>query len=117
MSDKAKVHTTKLSVNVNKIATLRNARGGLIPDVLLAAKKIEGFGAQGITVHPRPDARHITYEDVRGLTGIVKTEFNIDMRGNLINGREEALVSLAGLRKLNQSYLHDEDYGKLRCWC
>ena len=78
MSDKTKVHTTKLSVNVNKIATLRNARGGLIPDVLLTAKKIEGFGAQGITVHPRPDARHITYEDVRGLTGIVKTEFNIE---------------------------------------
>ena len=78
MSDKAKVHTTKLSVNVNKIATLRNARGGLIPDVLLAAKRIEAFGAQGITVHPRPDARHITYEDVRGLKGIVKTEFNIE---------------------------------------
>ena len=78
MSDKAKVHSTKLSVNVNKIATLRNARGGLIPDVLLAAKRIEAFGAQGITVHPRPDARHITYEDVRSLKGIVKTEFNIE---------------------------------------
>ena len=78
MSDSAKIHTTKLSVNVNKIATLRNARGGSIPDVLLAAERIEGFGAEGITVHPRPDARHITYSDVRGLKNIVKTEFNIE---------------------------------------
>ncbi|MBM71846.1 MAG: pyridoxine 5'-phosphate synthase [Crocinitomicaceae bacterium] len=78
MSDKAKLHTTKLSVNVNKIATLRNARGGSIPNVLLAAERIEKFGAQGITVHPRPDARHITYEDVRGLKKVVETEFNIE---------------------------------------
>ena len=78
MLDSAKVHTTRLSVNVNKIATLRNARGGSIPDVLLAAERIEGFGAEGITVHPRPDARHITYSDVRGLKNIVNTEFNIE---------------------------------------
>ena len=78
MSDKAKLHTTKLSVNVNKIATLRNARGGNIPNVLLAAEHIEGFGAQGITVHPRPYERHITYADVRGLKSIVTTEFNIE---------------------------------------
>ncbi len=78
MSDKAKLHTTKLSVNVNKIATIRNARGGNIPNVLQTAKDIEGFGAQGITVHPRPDARHITYTDVRGLKDIVTTEFNIE---------------------------------------
>ena len=78
MSDSAKVHNTKLSVNVNKIATLRNARGGSIPDVLLAAERIEGFGAEGITVHPRPDSRHITYSDVRGLKNIVNTEFNIE---------------------------------------
>ena len=78
MSDSAKVHTTRLSVNVNKIATLRNARGENIPDVLLAAERIEGFGAEGITVHPRPDARHITYSDVRGLKNIVNTEFNIE---------------------------------------
>jgi len=78
VSDSAKVHTTRLSVNVNKIATLRNARGGSIPDVLLAAESIEGFGAEGITVHPRPDARHITYSDVRGLKNIVNTEFNIE---------------------------------------
>jgi len=78
VSDKAKVHTTKLSVNVNKIATLRNARGGSIPNVLLAAERIQEFGAQGITVHPRPDARHITFEDVRALKGVVHTEFNIE---------------------------------------
>ena len=78
MSNKAKVHTTKLSVNVNKIATLRNARGGSIPNVLLAAERIQGFGAEGITVLPRPDARHITYEDVRSLKKVVHTEFNIE---------------------------------------
>ena len=69
---------TKLSVNINKIATLRNARGGNIPNVVEAAKKIESFGGQGITVHPRPDERHITYQDVRDLSSIVKTEFNIE---------------------------------------
>ncbi len=69
---------TKLSVNINKIATLRNARGGNIPNVVEAAKKIESFGGQGITVHPRPDERHITYQDVRNLSSIVKTEFNIE---------------------------------------
>ena len=69
---------TKLSVNINKIATLRNARGGNIPNVVEAAKKIESFGGQGITVHPRPDERHITYQDVRDLSLIVKTEFNIE---------------------------------------
>ncbi len=69
---------TKLSVNINKIATLRNARGGQIPNVLLAAERIESYGAEGITVHPRPDERHITYEDVRQLAPRVKTEFNIE---------------------------------------
>jgi len=69
---------TKLSVNINKIATLRNARGGRVPDVIEAAKRIEGFGAHGITVHPRPDERHITYEDVRRLKDVVTTEFNIE---------------------------------------
>ncbi|MBZ9729522.1 pyridoxine 5'-phosphate synthase [Salegentibacter sp. JZCK2] len=69
---------TKLSVNINKIATLRNARGGNIPNVVEAAKKIESFGGQGITVHPRPDERHITYKDVRDLSPIVGTEFNIE---------------------------------------
>lgn len=72
-------HTSvRLSVNVNKIATLRNARGGQIPDVLLAAINIERFGADGITVHPRPDERHITYADVRALKSKVTTEFNVE---------------------------------------
>jgi len=69
---------TSLSVNINKIATLRNARGGNLPDVLKAATDCERFGAQGITVHPRPDERHIRYQDVLDLKGIVTTEFNIE---------------------------------------
>ncbi len=69
---------TRLSVNVNKIATLRNTRGGNRPDVIEAAKSIERFGAEGITVHPRPDARHITYDDVRQLKSVVITEFNVE---------------------------------------
>jgi pyridoxine 5-phosphate synthase len=69
---------TRLSVNVNKIATLRNARGGSIPNVAQAATRIQQFGAQGITVHPRPDERHITYADVRELREVVTTEFNVE---------------------------------------
>lgn len=69
---------TRLSVNINKIATLRNARGGNLPDVLKAAVDCERFGAQGITVHPRPDERHIRFQDARDLKRIVKTEFNIE---------------------------------------
>lgn len=69
---------TKLSVNINKIATLRNARGGNMPDVLKAALDCERFGAQGITVHPRPDERHIRYSDVRALKPLLTTEFNIE---------------------------------------
>lgn len=69
---------TRLSVNINKIATLRNARGGNMPDVEKAAVDCELFGAQGITVHPRPDERHIRYSDVRALRPLVKTEFNIE---------------------------------------
>ena len=69
---------TRLSVNVNKIATLRNARGGTEPNVVDAAVRIQQFGAQGITVHPRPDGRHITYADVRALKPAVHTEFNIE---------------------------------------
>jgi len=69
---------TKLSVNINKIATLRNARGGNLPNLIQVAKDCEKFGAQGITVHPRPDGRHIRYEDVRNLKHIVTTEFNIE---------------------------------------
>ncbi len=69
---------TKLSVNINKIATLRNARGGNIPDVQKVAVDCEQFGAQGITVHPRPDERHIRYSDVELLKPLVTTEFNIE---------------------------------------
>ena len=68
----------KLSVNVNKVATLRNARGGNNPDVIKVALDCEAFGADGITVHPRPDERHIRYDDVRKLSAVVATEFNID---------------------------------------
>lgn len=69
---------TKLSVNINKIATLRNSRGGNVPNVLTVATDCEGFGADGITVHPRPDQRHIRYTDVYGLRPILRTEFNIE---------------------------------------
>ena len=69
---------TKLSVNINKIATIRNARGGDTPNVLQAAKDLENFGAEGITVHPRPDERHITRADAYGLKDAVKTEYNIE---------------------------------------
>jgi pyridoxine 5-phosphate synthase len=69
---------TKLSININKIATIRNARGGTIPDVLEAAVNCEKFGAEGVTVHPRPDERHITYQDVRDIRPLITTEFNIE---------------------------------------
>lgn len=68
----------RLSININKIATLRNARGGNIPDLIKAAKDIEMYGGQGITVHPRPDERHITYKDIELLRPIITTEFNIE---------------------------------------
>lgn len=79
----------KLSVNINKIATLRNARGGNVPDLLKAAVDIERFGAQGITVHPRPDERHITYRDVFDLHTVLQTEFNIEG-----NPREQKFIDL-----------------------
>ena len=69
---------TKLSVNINKIATLRNARGGNVPNLIQVAKDIQQFGAQGITIHPRPDERHIRYQDARDLKLVVHTEFNIE---------------------------------------
>ncbi|MFC4817918.1 pyridoxine 5'-phosphate synthase [Flavobacterium sp. GCM10023249] len=68
----------KLSVNINKIATLRNSRGGNTPSVTEAAKRIQGFGANGITIHPRPDERHIRYQDARDLKNVVYTEYNIE---------------------------------------
>ena len=74
---------TKLSVNINKIAVVRNSRGGNVPDLLAAALAIERFGADGITVHPRPDARHIRYDDVRDLKRSISTELNVE--GNPID--------------------------------
>ena len=69
---------TKLSVNINKIATLRNSRGGNVPNLLKVAADIESFGAKGITIHPRPDERHIKYQDARDLVNVVTTEYNIE---------------------------------------
>ena len=69
---------TKLSVNINKIATLRNARGGNVPNLLKVAQDLQQFGAQGITIHPRPDERHIRYQDARDLKPLVYTEYNIE---------------------------------------
>ena len=83
---------TKLSVNINKIAVIRNSRGGNMPDVLLAAENIERFGGEGITVHPRPDGRHIRYDDVRALKNIVTTELNIE--GNPINSFTDLVLEV-----------------------
>jgi pyridoxine 5-phosphate synthase len=83
---------TRLSVNINKIATLRNARGGNLPDVIKAAIRIQEFGAEGITVHPRPDERHIKYSDVRELKPVITTEFNIE--GNPIPRFMELVLSV-----------------------
>ena len=84
---------THLSVNVNKIATLRNARGGNNPDVIKVALDCEKFGADGITVHPRPDERHITYKDVYDLKKALTTEFNIEG-----NPTEESLYNWYWIR-------------------
>lgn len=84
---------TKLSVNINKIALIRNSRGGNLPDVLLAARNIERFGADGITVHPRPDGRHIRYDDVRGLKRELTTELNIE--GNPIPSFVDLVMEVA----------------------
>ena len=83
------LYMTKLSVNINKLATLRNARGGNNPDIIKAAIDIQRFGADGITVHPRPDERHIRYADVKALREVVKSELNIE--GNC---REQKFIDL-----------------------
>ena len=83
---------TKLSVNINKIATLRNARGGNTPNLIQSAIDIQEFGAQGITIHPRPDERHIRYQDAYDLKPIVNTEFNIE--GNPINKFVELVLDI-----------------------
>lgn len=99
---------TKLSVNINKIATLRNSRGGDNPDVIKAAKDIQNFGAEGITVHPRPDERHIRYTDVYELKKIITTEFNIEGNCN-----EQKFVDLVLATKPDQVTLVPDALGQL----
>lgn len=99
---------TKLSVNINKIATLRNSRGGNNPDVVKAAVDIQRFGADGITVHPRPDERHIRYSDVRNIKKMITTEFNIE--GNC---REQKFVDLVLQVKPQQVTLVPDELGQL----
>ena len=115
---------TRLSVNINKIATLRNARGGNNPDVIRTAIDCERFGAQGITVHPRPDERHIRYADVLALKDVVKTEFNIEgypderylkiihkvkpAQATLVPDPPQAITSSAGWdTQANETFLKD----------
>ena len=97
-----------LSVNINKIATLRNARGGNVPNVLENAKNIEMFGAHGITVHPRPDERHITYNDVRSLKKNLNVELNIEG-----NPKEKSFVELVLETKPSQVTLVPDEIGQL----
>ena len=99
---------TRLSVNINKIATLRNSRGGNNPDLVQVAKDCERFGAQGITVHPRPDERHIRYQDVFDLKKIVTTEFNIE--GNC---QEQKFVDLVLANKPEQVTLVPDVLGQI----
>ena len=99
---------THLSVNINKIATLRNARGGNNPDVIKVALDCEKFGADGITVHPRPDERHITYKDVQDLKKVLTTEFNIEG-----NPTEEKFVKLVLDTKPHQVTLVPDAQGQL----
>jgi pyridoxine 5-phosphate synthase len=99
---------TKLSVNINKFATLRNSRGGNRPDVLQAAIDAQRFGADGVTVHPRPDERHIRYDDVRQIKTIITTEFNIE--GNC---REQSFIDLVLEVKPTQVTLVPDTTGQL----
>jgi pyridoxine 5-phosphate synthase len=102
------MNQTKLSVNINKIATLRNSRGGNNPDLVQVAKDIERFGADGITVHPRPDERHIRYADVFDLKKIITTEFNIEG-----NPKEKKFVDLVLENKPTQVTLVPDALGQL----
>jgi pyridoxine 5-phosphate synthase len=99
---------TNLSININKIATLRNSRGGNNPDVVKAAVDVQRFGADGVTVHPRPDERHIRYNDVREIKKIITTEFNIE--GNC---REQKFVDLVLEAKPQQVTLVPDTLGQL----
>jgi pyridoxine 5-phosphate synthase len=102
------MNKTKLSVNINKLATLRNSRGGNNPDIIKSAKDIERFGADGITVHPRPDERHIRYADVYELKKVVTTEFNIEG-----NPKEKKFVDLVLANKPTQVTLVPDAKGQL----
>ena len=102
------MNQTKLSVNINKIATLRNSRGGNNPDIIKTAKDLERFGADGITVHPRPDERHIRYDDVYELKKIITTEFNIEG-----NPGEQKFVDLVLANKPTQVTLVPDAEGQL----
>ncbi len=122
---------TKLSVNINKIATLRNSRGGNVPDLLKIATDIQSFGADGITIHPRPDQRHIRYNDVYALKPIVYTEYNIE--GNpirqfmdmvleikptqvtLVPDGDDVLTSNAGWNTIKNKALLTEIIAELKC--
>lgn len=99
---------TRLSVNINKIATLRNSRGGNNPDVVKAAVDAQRFGADGVTVHPRPDERHIRYEDVRNIKKIITTEYNIEG-----NSREKKFVDLVLEVKPHQVTLVPDELGQI----
>lgn len=99
---------THLSVNINKLATLRNSRGGNNPDVVKAAIDAQRFGADGITVHPRPDERHIRYQDVRAIKKIITTEYNIEG-----NSREQKFVDLVLEIKPHQVTLVPDELGQI----
>ena len=99
---------TKLSVNINKIATLRNSRGGNNPDVVKSAIDVQRFGADGVTVHPRPDERHIRYADTRDIKKVITTEFNIE--GNC---REQKFIDLVLETKPDQVTLVPDALGQL----
>jgi pyridoxine 5-phosphate synthase len=123
---------TKLSVNINKIATLRNARGGNNPDVVQVAQDAERFGAQGITVHPRPDERHIRYSDVMQLKDVVTTEFNIEgypddrylriieevrpAQATLVPDPPDVLTSNAGWNTVEQADMLKKVIAKIKDW-
>lgn len=123
---------TRLSVNINKIATLRNARGGNNPDVIQAAQDCERFGAQGITVHPRPDERHIRYRDAIELKKVVTTEFNIEgypderylklvhevkpAQATLVPDGPDALTSNAGWDTIKHEAFLKKIVGEIKSW-
>src|SRR5688572_27255320 len=123
---------TRLSVNINKIATLRNARGGNNPNVIKVAIDCERFGAQGITVHPRPDERHIRYADVLELKAVVTTEFNIEgypderylkliretkpAQATLVPDKPDAITSNAGWDTVNNQALLTEIVAEIKSY-